>query len=50
MSFTKYMKVERVTNILTKDEGNEIRKVVKTAGVKSAADLTDEQRKNLPGR
>lgn len=46
MAFTKYMKVERVQAVI-KDEAESIRKLVKTAGKKSAADLTDEQRKGL---
>lgn len=46
MAFRKYMKVERVEAVL-KNESENIRKLVKKAGKRSAADLTDEQRKGL---
>ena len=48
MSFKKYMHVEKVTNVLKRDDSTKIRKLVKEAGKTSAADLTDEQRRSLP--
>ena len=47
MAFRKFMKVERVEAVL-KDDAEAIRKMVKKAGVKSAGELTDEQKRNLP--
>lgn len=47
MAFRKFMKVEKVEAVL-KNDAEAIRKVVKTAGKKSAAQLTDEERQKLP--
>ncbi len=46
MAFQKYQKAEK-TEVVAKDDSEAIRKIVKEAGVKSAADLTDEQRAKL---
>ena len=47
MAFRKFQKAESVKPV-DEAEGKAIRKVVKEAGVKSASQLTDAQRRNLP--
>ena len=47
MAFRKTMSAESVTTV-TREDGEQIRKVVKQAGVKSAAELDDAGRKKLP--
>lgn len=46
MAFKKYQSAEKVQPV-QKDESEAIRTVVKEAGVKSASELTDEQRQWL---
>ena len=46
MAMRKYMKVEKVEAV-EKQDSEAIRKIVKEAGVNSASQLTDEQRRNL---
>ena len=48
MAFRKFMKVEKVEAV-QKNDAETIRKVVKQAGVKSVSELSDAQRRNLPG-
>lgn len=47
MAFRKTQSAEAV-RVVDEAEGKAIRKVVKEAGVKSASQLTDAQRKQLP--
>ena len=46
MAFRKFMKVEKVEAV-KKDDAEAIRKLVKEAGVKSASDLTAEQKRAI---
>jgi hypothetical protein len=47
MAFRKTMKAEKIQTV-EKDKSEEIRTIVKSAGVTSASQLNDEQRRSLP--